>query len=200
MVPPRHNVCTMRQDRDRDHAAEHLGRLERRAEILRERITAHGSSASTSSEAAELSSVEAAIALLDGSRWRRSIDEPIPDVVNEILAAVVDRERATMLLRRSGADEWECGCGCGLAVGGDRVIRWRPLAAGAPRDEDAVSPIVGPTSYRGRKRLAIIEDRIQYLTARAAELKAQGSPARYERDELEALSWLRELALRANNR
>jgi hypothetical protein len=183
----------------REEANEHIGRLSRRADTLRERIGARGGpNADTSSDVAELSSLEAAISLVDSTRWRRSIDEPIPSGVADILAAIVDNQDVTMILRRQEGNEWQCRCGCSRIVAEDHVYRWRPQKADAigPRDDDAAEPSVGPASYRGRKRLAIIDDRIRHLAARSAELKQKGTPARYEKDEIEALTWIRELALR----
>jgi hypothetical protein len=187
---------------------EDLARLERRAGVLRERINRHGGSGpSTSEEAGELASLETAIAALNSARWRRAADEPIGGDVVEILAAVVDREDF-LLLRRTTADRWRCECGCDRTIDLERIVRWRPIAMAptvsadvctispsSPTESDAEAhAIVSPASYRGRKRLAIIDDRIQYLTRRAADLKEAGKSARFENDEIEALEWLRTLA------
>jgi len=182
---------------DHEVTLEVLGHLERRAEQLRERVAARGGpNAETSSDNAELASLETAIAAADSVRWRRSADEPIAvSNIAEILATVVDQD-GVLLLRKTTADRWRCECGCDRAIAEDRIIRWRPTNTTAPAKE-VESPIVSPTSYRGRQRLAIIDDRIRYLEGKAEELKAKGSPARYEKDELEALAWIRELALRA---
>lgn len=178
---------------------EHLGRLQRRAEILRERIAARaGERSSTPEEMGELASVEAAISIVEASRWRRASDEPIAADASEILAVAVDQEGTTLLLRRTTAGRWRCECGCDRAVDAERIIRWRPIDGIVPAKEVA-SPTVSPASYRGRKRLAIIEDRIQYLTNRATDLKQVGKASRFEKDELEALDWIRNLALRSSS-